>query len=128
MNDVATEQEEVLEFSLVLEEKKIRLFDENKEPQDFILRELTGKERDKWMTSMATKVSIGKESSVSNFDGIQANLLALAMRYSGGERSGEALSVTTIQSWPSKVQTELFKLCQEMSGLGEDADEKEGED
>jgi hypothetical protein len=110
-------EEEPLRFSLRRKTRKVTLLDEHDVEKDYILRELDGAERDRWLTIMGKKMKMGTSgpTGVQDFTGIQAELLGLSIV----DEEGKKVNVPTIQSWPSSVQTALFKIVQEMSGLGD---------
>jgi hypothetical protein len=112
----------------------------NSTPKDgkttiYVLRELTGEQRDKYLNGTLARAKTdaeGKVAGVRDLTGYQAALLCLAMRrVEGGEVvDGKLVKGTVletefpdpgmVQSWPSRVQSKLFKRAQKMSGINEE--------
>jgi hypothetical protein len=91
---------------------------------DYTLEEMNGTQRDSYLNDVANRVRVGpngKSGGVKNFTDLQAGLLARCLR----KPDGTLVSVKEVQQWPSSVQSELFIRAQDLSALGDDADEKE---
>ncbi len=87
------------------------------------LREMTAAERDNYLTRMQKRMktdSSGKAIGVSNFDGMQADLLASCMTTVA---DGKPVTMGTIQAWPATVVTSLFEKAQELNNLNRGKDE-----
>ncbi len=128
------EEEEVLEISLDRLEKPVRIKDKGGTPVTYTMCEMDGAGRSAYMNFVSGRMKIvgqdaqGKPiSKVKDFAGLQANLISRCLVDQNGERVSEA----TIEAWPSTAQNLLFKMAQEMNGLGEEkekADDEEGND
>lgn len=109
-----------LSFSLKLKEEPVEI-----DGTQFILRELTGAQRDTYLSLQAGRAErhpeTGKIIGVKNFDGINTKLVSMSLRGPDGKSVPEA----TIKDWPSTVVEALFEAAQELSGL--DRPEEEGE-
>lgn len=124
---------EVVEFELVLEERRVRLSDpKTKVKTDYILRELDGTLRDQYLNVVGGKIKTdaktGKSAGLKNFDGLQGSLVQKSIRQvtlidpddkasaivAGSEKEVDLL---TIQGWPAKVLDALDTMCKEMSAL-----------
>ena len=88
------------------------------------LVELTGTERDKYLTNTSTRIKYekGQAAGMKDLDGIQAQLLHLSLR---NQETGERIPVATLQKWPASVLQKLYKLARELSALGDEDDEVE---
>lgn len=81
----------------------------------FILKELTGSERDQFLNVMASKMRVGtdgKPTGVKDFTGLHANLIGLSLWV-----DEQRVEPGVIQTWPASTQAELFAMAQELSGL-----------
>ena len=97
--------------------------------QAYVLIELDGKQRDKYLTALSNRMKTtkeGKPAGFKTFDGMQADLVVECLR-KVDETTGDRtpVSMETIQSWPAKVSTGLFEAAQELSGLNESEDSEE---
>ena len=122
------DENEVLDFSLVLATKPVFLIDEEDIKTEYYLRELNGTQRDAYLTFMGDKVKYnkkGKFCGLQNYDGLNASLLCRTLFVKSGNAS---VPVAQLQKMPSQVLTKLFKTAQKMSGLDMEAGEDAGED
>ena len=98
------------------EEVPVILEMEDGTERSLMLREMIGKERDKHLQSMASKVRLNAKGEVvglKTFDGLQAGLLARCLY----DESGELLPIEEIQGFPTTTQVALFNVAQEIKGL-----------
>lgn len=117
------------ELRLSLKGKEVKVFLETVEGNEetFILRELTGKTRDDYLTSNAARMRFGengKVAGVKSFDGLQSSLLARCMF----TEAGDLVTAKTIQGFPASAVTALFEKAQELNALdvkGDEAAKKE---
>ncbi len=80
------------------------------------IQELDGIELGQWRTDMADRVrtdSQGKVTGVTNFNGIEANLICRCLR----NAKGEAVVSGQIERWPASAIAAIFKVCQEVNGM-----------
>jgi len=85
------------------------------------LRGLTGKGRDKYLSSMQSKIrygSSGRPIGMKSFDGLYAGLLAMCLF----DAENELIPLADIQAFSATCQGELFAKAQKISSLGEDAE------
>ena len=130
-DDKDTQDDGVMRFSLELDEIEVELKDpKTKEVDQYILREMDGSARDKYLGFIGAKMNLSGEgdSTLKDFDGLQANLLArcLFKLASDGERT--CVEFDVIQSFPARVQTALFNKAKQMSGMDDDAEDTAGND
>lgn len=113
---------EPLKFSLVLKEVEVVL-STSEGDKKYILRELSGEVRDKYLASMADRMKYddkGKPSGVKNFHGLQASLLSLCLI----NEEGKTVSVMDLQKFPASVQSALFEKANELSALNKEGQEE----
>jgi hypothetical protein len=105
---------ETLSFSLERAERPVTIAGE-----DYVLVELDGHGRDKYLTNVAGRVRVnekGDTTGLKNFDGMEAGLVALCLKkIEDGTR--KPVTLATIQSWPGRVITALFDAARDISGL-----------
>jgi len=114
---------ETLKFSLELKEIPVVLENADGTKVDAYLRELTGKQRDSYLTGLSGRMKYrdGKVTGLSSFEGLQASLLSLCLV---DKADGKLIGITRIQTFPAKVQEALFKAAQELSGLDDIGEEE----
>lgn len=120
-------QQAVDNFSLEFETYEFTLTEKDKTVTAYIMTELSGRERDRYMTSMANNMDMkGPTPRLKSFEGLQANLLTLCVRYNSGPKTGQLVSMQDAQNWPSRVQKQLHDRAQKMNGLEADETDKPG--
>jgi hypothetical protein len=110
-------------FSLSRKTETIELEQENGTIRTVIVTELDGTSRDRFMTNMAGRMRVGpdgKPQGLKNFDGFQSQLLAMSLVDAD---TGKLIPEVEIRSWPGSLQTELFLIAQEISGLNRGSEE-----
>jgi hypothetical protein len=120
--------EEVKVYDLVAETWPFKLRDHKTgELQDYHLKELVGLERDQYMNRVTkvTKVNAdGRGGTISDFVGLYSGLLARCVVHTDTGKPE-----TEIQRWPARMQEDLYKRAQRLSGLDPktaEADAKNG--
>lgn len=114
--------DEVVEYSLVLEEVPFRVTNKDGSKRDLILRELDGVQRDDYLGFIGARLkmdSAGKAAGMSAFDRIQSSLLCKAVwdpAKSAYVPEGE------IRKWPSSLIQKLYDRVQKISGLDVEAE------
>ena len=91
--------------------------------EQLTLQELTGAQRDTYLSLMAKRMSFGpdgKPGGIKDFTGLHSQFLTLALVDAKGDFVPEA----RIQSFPSKVVQSLFKAAQSLSGMDEGGKEE----
>jgi hypothetical protein len=113
-------------LSFVLERRELPVTIDG---EGYVLRELDGRERDKYLNSLNArlKVTAGGGQSVKDFDGMQASLVAASLfKIVGSER--EPVTVDEVQGWPARVSATLFDAAKKLSGLGGEDETDEGDE
>lgn len=111
-----TDKAESFDFVLDFQQVPVTIRDpKTGQVTEYILRELDGLERDRYINSMKKRVTVaGKSATVTDFEGMQATLLSLTLCRVD---TGKGESVETIQRWPARIQNALFIKATEISGL-----------
>ncbi len=106
---------EKLVFELELKEIPVELTGVDGEAKPYKLKELSGKQRDRFLNDMGKRMTFkgGEASSITNFEGLQGGLLALCLH----DDEGALVSLEKIQEFPANVLTRLFEAAQKLSGL-----------
>jgi hypothetical protein len=129
-DDKKKEDDGVLRFSLSLAEIPVELEDpETGEVSKYILREMNGSARDKYLGFIGAKMNTSKDGDIqmTDYEGLQANLLSRSLfKIVDGKK--ESVLYKTIQEFPAKVQTALFNKAKAISGMDDDAEETAGND
>jgi len=110
---------------LTIDREEVPVILNNKEGVEtkYTLREMNGKERDSYLNTIGNKMKLsgsGKVIGLKSFDGLQAGLLSRCMI----DENGDKVDEHTIQGWPTKTQTSLFKTAQVMNALDQDAEDE----
>ena len=118
--------EDIPDFSLEKAVKPIKISGD-----DYVILELNGRDRDKYLNDLTSRLrhtKDGNTAGVKNFEGLQGFLISLALRKVNADESHTKIKLEIIQSWPARVQKEIFKLAKELSLLDGDEGDKEDED
>ena len=135
----------LLKFSIVRRTIPLQLESEDGEVLDYVLQELDGTGRDEFIRfiSSRTKMSADGKKISSDMSGMQSRLVSMHLHFAELEhvideatsetvavvRSiGERIPEEQVKRLPSSLQSELFDLCQELSGLGVQKKDEEDED
>lgn len=108
-----------LKFTTVRKEQVIDI-----DGAEYKLTEMKGSDRDKWMKQMQDRSKFdpsGKPTGLKSFEGIHASLITLCLT----DPAGNAVPEVVIKDWPAGLQSDLFKICQDMNGLSKEAAEAE---
>lgn len=114
---------DILELELDRDEQPVRLRSKKGGAKNWTLKELSGRERNRYLNKMKDRVKIGKNGKamgIKNFDGYQSDLL-LSSLYDEADKS---VSLDMIEALPAKTQQALFDRAKEISGLDNDEEEK----
>ena len=111
---------EKLKFELKLKELSVEMVGTDDQAKTYTLREVSGKQRDLFLNDMSKRVDFakGEAQSISNFEGLQAGLLALCLY----DENNKLVTKDVIQGYPSSVISSLFAEAQKLSGLDADAE------
>lgn len=124
-------EKEVLRFSLALETIDVEL--ESPETGDvtkYILREMDGSARDSYLSFIGKRMKANEsgDSTVTNFDGLQANMLHSCLFRINDDGKEVTVPTGTIQKFPSRVIGALFEKAKAISGMDDEAEEEAGND
>lgn len=115
---------EKLTFTLQLKHLDVEI-----DGKPYVLKELTGRQRDAYLTKNASKMKYvkGKPAGLTTFDGIQTDLLEQCL-FDG---DGKPVAASVMANWPAHVQEALFDAARELSKIGKeklaDDDKKDGD-
>ena len=125
---MTTSNKDRLSFDLTLNSEEVELTTADGESLVYEIRELTGKERDKYLNTLSKRSRTLPDGTtkINNFDNLQADLLTRTM-FAKTDGKYEAVKVDDLQAWPARVQGELFKLAQSLSGLDTKKDDEDDE-
>lgn len=110
---------EIKRYKLRRKVFKFILEDEDNADRAYELRGMNGEERDRWLEKQNERMTGGRNPRVKNLRGAFADLIACCCYDAAGGRVPPEM----IQKWPADVQMDLFRRCQEMSGLNPQAEE-----
>lgn len=115
--------DEPIRFVLVRKERKVVLQGADGAEVHYVLKEMTGILRDRWMNALSKKVNVST-GKVTDFTGQMASLIGSCLF----DARGVPVPERDIQEFPASVQEALFKLCQEMNGLDKKSADEEKND
>ena len=116
---MAKEESNVLELPLDRDTKEVKLKGSGNKVKEYVLTELDGTARDDYLAEMGNRMkTVDGQTEIRNYKGLQATLIVMCMT---DKCSGEAISLDEVQALPGKTLTALFKACQDLNGLGDDA-------
>lgn len=120
-----THEDETLELSLKRKEAKVRITKEDNTVLNLVMKEITGVERDSYMTFMTKKMRIenGKSAGINDYMGVQSRLLSLCLYYE--DEPNKRVSEQEIQGWTASVQDVLYKRAEKMNALDTEKAEAE---
>lgn len=107
---------EELRLTLKRKERAAIITGEDGKDYQYILREMSGAQRDAYMSAVAEKTrfdSKGNPAGMKSFDGLQAMLLSLCLL----DETLKLVSKDAIQSFPATTQSALFEAAQVLNGL-----------
>ena len=112
-----------MKFSLKRKEEPIELEDVDGNILQCKLRELSGEERDAFLSMMNDKVKYtgeGKSAGFRDYNDVESKLVSMALIGPDGKN----IEAKVIKTYPASVQAGLFDLAQKMNGLDKEADER----
>lgn len=110
-------------FRIIRAEEPVRLEDpKTGQVTDYIVREMTGTDRDAYFQAMSNrqKTTPDGKTVVGVFGGIQAELISRCLFVPGPGGTSANVQVATIQSWPASVVEGLHELCERINGMDKD--------
>ena len=105
-----------IKLSLKREELKVVLETPEGVDKTYSLREMTGRERDTYLTKMGDKFRYnaqGQVSGVKTFEGMHSILLERCLY----DENDKLVSMSDLQNFPSRVLSELFAAAQKINAL-----------
>jgi hypothetical protein len=114
---------ETLTISLVRDEIPIELRLADGTTRKYKLYEMTGAQRDAWMTRNLKRARYddkGQAVGVQDYNNVQADLIACCLY----DDRDQAVPLSTIASYPARAQQFLFDKCQLLTGLNEEGVER----
>jgi hypothetical protein len=102
-------------------ERDIHIQDDSGQVKEYVIRELTGPERDQWLDLAAGKAKFGpdgKPTGVKDSGGIAADLVHRCLYKKG---TNDRVPKELIAQFPSSMELALFEMASEISGIGKDA-------
>ena len=112
---------EVKSFDLKRAEDQIELSLEDGSLKRYVIREMTGAQRDMYLKTVMSKAkfdSEGKVTQVSDPTGLQPSLICLCL-YDAA--TGNAVDVKFVNSMRTTVQNQIFELCSKINGLDKES-------
>lgn len=115
-------------FVLIRREERITLQGADGREEDYLVREMTGPDRDAYLQDMLnrTKRNPDGTTSITQAGNLQSFLVSKCL-YSTTVKTADGqparVTMQEINLWPVTVLDAVFKLCQEVSGLDENKDE-----
>ena len=102
--------------------------------QKYVIREFDGNIREDYLATVQGRALTnddGEVVGVESFKGMHADLICRCV-FRVTESGREAVSLDVANSWPGSVQSAIFKRCQIINGLDDEAEDrakkKEGEE
>lgn len=118
--------EEQEHFSLEKQERPVTIGGER-----YVLIEIDGKQRDTYLDGLAGRLKYnadGKQAGLKSFAGLQASLVAVALRKLDIAGNKQPVALETIQSWPARVLSKLHTYAKEMNAIGDEDEEKKAKE
>ena len=112
-----------MKLSLKLTEVPVTLERGDGTEVKYVLRELSGKGRDRYLSRMSNRLkynNAGKPVGMKSFDGLQASLLILCLY----NEDDALVTEEELQVWPASAQDALFQKAQEISALNTEGEEE----
>lgn len=109
-------------FSLKRKSEPVVLMSEDGQEMNCELREMSASKRDTYLQGLSGRVSLdanGKPTGVSNFNGLQAELISSCLF-----RENKLVPAEEIQEWPSSTVSDIYKLAQRINHLAESEGDK----
>lgn len=110
---------ELLKLNLRTATQSVVLIAPDGKPQDYELYEMTGTERDAYLETLGKRMARdkdGKVTGISNYKGLQADLVSRCL-YKKGE--DKPVPADIVQSWPASALSALFTAAQKLNQIGE---------
>jgi hypothetical protein len=97
-----------------------------REWKDYFLVELSGPDRDRFVNALSSRRKItrkGIDLGIRDHEGIMAEFIHYGFYYNDKGKPGSRVPIAMIKKWHSRVQSTLFNKLQEISGMGDDAED-----
>lgn len=98
------------------------------ETLDCYMLELMGADRSDYLNFLGSRTRYsksGETQGVKDFSGIETRLIHKSLYDKNTE---ERVPLAKIESWPSTTLSKLYDMAKDLSGLGDDAEDEEGND
>jgi len=112
-------------FKLDLREERVVLESRKHGKREYVIREMTGKARDAYLTHQAKNMSIEGDGvkKIRSFNGMFSQLLSRCI-YDG--ETNELVPEKEILDWPAATIEALFDIANNLSSLTEESQEEAG--
>lgn len=109
-------------FTRKFREEEIDIEDNDGRVEVFVMKALSGKLRDQYLTGLSGRLKAGPggKQSLQDFDGLQGSLLTKCLI----GPDNKYVTLETIQNWPAPTIKGLFDMAKDFSGLDDDAEKK----
>ncbi len=114
-----TVEQEIPTFRLKLKEVPIRLVGATDGmTRNYTIRQMTGVIRDAYLEWQRQRVDRHEDGSVKilNYMDLEAHLIALMLH----DDKGVPVPITEIRQYPDEIQEELFRICNNVQGMGKE--------
>jgi len=104
-------------LKLSLKEEQIELEEKDGSTSVYTIRELTGHERETYMTKMGTRMKWapdGKPAGMASYDGAMTDLVQMSTYGPDGNR----VRPDVVKGWPQSVIEYIYETAAELSALG----------
>lgn len=112
---------EALKFTLTLKTIPVEI-----DGRKYTLKELTGKQRDAYLTKNSAKMKFvkGKPAGLTTFDGVQTDLLTECLF----DEKNQLVTAAEMANWPAHVQEQLFTEARKLSNLRQEKQAEEDDE
>lgn len=114
---------EELRFMLKLKEASVNLTDVEGQEKTYVLRELSGAQRDTFLNEIGGRMKFnaaGKMSGLNNYIDLQTGFLSLCFY----DDTNSLVKKQVLREYPASVLAELFEVAQKLSGLDKGAEDE----
>lgn len=111
---------EALEIDIDVEERPVKVKRKDGTEKNYVLRELTGRQRGQYLNGMNSRLQVsqdGKVTGIKDFIGMEASLLNKCLY----NDENKLVTDNELQELPARVLRKLFEAAQVLSGLNTDS-------
>lgn len=112
-----------IRISLARKEQVVEMEGLDGQVRTYTLRELYGDERDNYLNALMARTKVGADGKVvgaPDVKNIQAGLISKCLY----DEQGAPVPLAGVQKFPASAQETLFRVCEEMNLLTEEARER----